>query len=130
MKTNPLEPGPPFADGVVARKRAALCHGQRSRRVVSACLLAAGVVGVAVWGLQSREDLDESRLSLAWGLAAATFCIGAIIGRFLLPKPDARCPRCGCDWNVESDNDPDTWTQWQHCPRCGLPMREDHEQPG
>lgn len=130
MKANLLGNDRELVHDVVGRKRAALRHRQRTRRIVGACLLAATLVGVAAWGFPSGEGPDDSRLSLAWGLAAATFCIGTLMGRFLLPKPDARCPRCGCDWNLESDNDPDTWTQWQHCPRCGLPMPEDPEQPG
>jgi hypothetical protein len=121
---------PPPEAGAVARVRqAAVRHRVRQRWVLGACLLAAATVGLAAWGLQRPENRDEGSLGFAMTLAASTFAMGCLFGRFAFPRPQAFCPRCGCDWYAESDNDMDTWMQWQYCPLCGLPVKESHDRP-
>lgn len=102
---------------------------QRSKRVNRSSgilLIAAITVSVAVWFTQNPVDRDDAHLSLSLGLGAAVFCLGCIFFRFLYPIPRAKCPRCGCDWNVESDNDTQEWLAWNSCPSCGLKMADDH----
>lgn len=104
---------------------------QRSKRVNWSCgilLLVALVVSIAAWFTQDPIDRDGAHLRLCLGLGFATFCLGGIFCRFLFPIPRAQCPQCGCDWNVESDNDMQKWLSWHSCPVCGLQMGYDgHE---
>ena len=87
--------------------------------------LTAGVaVGVAVWFVQRPMDRDDVHVGLALGLGLATFLFGCLLCRGL-PKPSAECPQCGCDWNIESENDMQKWLTWHCCPGCGLKMIDD-----
>ena len=81
------------------------------------------VTGLAVWFHEPARDRDETHFGLAAGSAGAIFCLVCLLGRGLHPKPAARCPQCGCDWNLESQNDAQTWLAWQRCPGCGMSTR-------
>lgn len=110
-------------DAEVARiKRMAIQRSARVNRMLGALFVAAAIVAGSVWFLQPPVDRD---LGLSLGLGFATFCLGCILGRFLLPIPRAECPQCGCDWRVESENDLQKWLAWRCCPACGLKMTDD-----
>ena len=77
-------------------------------------------------------DRDEVHVGLVLALAGGTFLLGCLLGRLLFPRPAAKCPGCGCDWNAESENDVHVWLSWRCCPHCGQSMNEDmgeHAQP-
>lgn len=110
-------------DAEVARiKRMAIQRSVRVNWMLGVSSVAAVVVAGAVWFRQRPVDRE---LDLSLGLGFATFCLGCILGRFLLPIPRAECPQCGCDWRVESENDLQKWLAWRCCPTCGLKMTDD-----
>lgn len=110
----------PLADVVARRKQVAISHLGRLRWVRGISLLAGVAIGLGTWFSPSPADRDGLHFGFALGLAGATFFIGGMLGRLLFSKPIAQCPQCGCDWNLESDNDPQKWTAWRRCPGCGL----------
>ena len=110
----------------VARiKRMTIQRRKRTNRSVGILSVAAIIVSVAVWFTQNPMDRDDA-LSLSLGLGVTVFCLGCIFFRFLYPIPRAKCPQCGCDWNVESVNDIQKWLAWSSCPSCGLKMTDDY----
>jgi hypothetical protein len=109
---------------VARRKRATIGHQRHVLWVSMVSLAAAAAVGLGVWFSEPRADRDSLHLGLTLGLAGTIFCVGGLVGRFAFPKPSATCPQCGCDWNAESDNNPQTWLGWQRCPGCGLQMSD------
>jgi len=114
------------------KKKMAVRHDARANRTLGALLVASVVVGLATWFSQEPKDRDDVHGGLALGLGLATLFFGGLLFRMLSPKPSATCPQCGCDWNVESDNDLQKWLTWGHCPSCGLNMSGDiasHEEP-
>ena len=112
---------------VADQKQAAMQHAIRVKWTLAASLVAGTVVGFGAWFTSQPMDRDEVHAGLVLALAAATFFVGCLLGRLLFPRPAARCPRCGCDWNVESENDVHAWLAWRCCPRCGLSMNEDED---
>jgi len=91
--------------GEVARQKgAALQHRKGNHRFLAVSALAGLAVGLGVWFSQRSADRDSLHLQFALALAAAVFCFACLLGRLLFPKPAAICPQCGCDWNVESEN--------------------------
>jgi len=125
------EPDPELAAEVGRIKNAALEHHKQTIRTLAVAFIVGVAVGVAVWFLQRPMDRDEVHLGFAGALGVATFLLGGLLSRTLLPRPIAKCPRCGCDWNVESENSIQTWLTWYCCPGCGLPMNEEaHMQRG
>ena len=119
------ETDPLLATEVARIKRMTIEHNARVNWTIGALLIAGVVIGGAVWFIQRPRDRDDTHLGLALGLGGATFCIGCILCRMVFPKPSAECPQCGCDWNIESENDIQKWLTWHCCPGCGLKMRDD-----
>jgi hypothetical protein len=111
-----------FVAEVARQKEAALQHVKGNCRFLVVALVAAVVVGLVVWFGQQSADRDSTHFGLAFGLAGAVFCAGCILGRFVAPKSGAVCPQCGCDWNLESENNTQRWLAWRRCPGCGLDM--------
>jgi hypothetical protein len=110
----------------VARlKNAIVQHRARIQWVAGISLLAGVVVGLGAWFIQQPGGRDGIHFGFALGLFAATFFVGGLLGRLLLPKPDAACPQCGCDWNLESENDVQRLLAWHCCPGCGLKLSDD-----
>jgi hypothetical protein len=109
--------------GEVARqKETALLHLKGNHRFLAVSMLAGVVVGLGAWFSQRPPDRDSLHLQFALALAAAVFCFACLLGRLLFPKPSATCPQCGCDWNLESENNTQLWLAWRCCPGCGLDM--------
>lgn len=117
-----LETEEDFSSEVARIKRAAIEHRRRVNRTVVALLFAGVGVGVAVWFSQDAKDRDEIHGMAAIGLGLATFFFAGLLCRLVFPQPSTECPKCGCDWNAESENDVQKWLAWQCCPRCGLKM--------
>jgi hypothetical protein len=123
---------PKLAMEVARQKEMAIRHSARANWTLGALLLASIIVGLATWLSQEPRDRDEIHSGAALGLALTTFFLGGLLVRMLHPKPCTKCPQCGCDWNIESDNDQQKWLAWDHCPGCGLNMSGDiasHEKP-
>jgi hypothetical protein len=106
-------------------KRSAIQRNARSNWVMGVALLAAVIVSVAVWFIPNPMDRDANHAVLAIGSGMFTLLFGALLGRFLFPLPNTECPKCGCDWKVESENDLQKWLSWKCCPLCGLKMPDD-----
>lgn len=117
-----------FAAEVARRRQASVRHRQQLNRLRGIGLLAGVAVGLIAWFWQSPADRDSTHFGFALGLAAGAFFAGGMLGRVLCPKPQATCPRCGCDWQAESENNSQTWLAWSACPGCGLKMAEDRGQ--
>jgi hypothetical protein len=127
-----LETDLELAAEIARIKSMAIQRCVRSNWTFGAALIAAVVIGVAVWFIQKPMDRDEIHVGLAVGLGLATLLFGSLLCRFLFPIPSAECPKCGCDWNIESENDMQKWLRWHSCPGCGLKMSDDtglHEKP-
>ena len=117
------------AEEVERRKQAAIGHQRRCFQVLAVSLVAAVAVGLGVWFKEPPADRDDLHVGFALGLAGTVFFVGCLVGRFAFPRPSATCPQCGCDWNAESDNNPQIWLAWQRCPGCGLQMSDDPQGP-
>ena len=115
------------AGEVAELKAATIRHGRLTAWVLGGAFLACVGVGLALWFVEPARDRDNEHFGFAFGAAAMIFFLVALGGRFLFPKPDAVCPKCGCDWNAESDNDTQRWMSWSCCPGCGLNMRQGKE---
>jgi hypothetical protein len=111
-----------FATEVARIKAAAIGHGRRVGWSLAALLIAGVLVGTAVWFMADPRDRDNILAGAAMGLGLATFFLGGLLSRTVFPRPKAECPRCGCDWNIESGNDIQQWLNWHCCPGCGLKM--------
>ena len=123
---------PQFASEVARQKKMAIQHSARVIWTLGASLIAGVVVGLGTWFIPEPMDRDDIHVGFALGLGGATFFFGGLLCRILFPKPSAECPHCGCDWNIESENDMQKWLTWHCCPRCGLQMSDDidwHEKP-
>lgn len=114
-----------FTIEVARIKRAAIDHSRRVSRSLVALLILGVVVGAAVWFIQDPRDRDDIHGGVAMGLGLAAFFFGGLLCRMVFPKPSAECPQCGCDWNIESENDMHKWLTWHCCPACGLKMSDD-----
>jgi hypothetical protein len=117
---------------VAELKKVAIDHLTRVKRTLAASCVAGTVVGFGAWFTAQPMDRDEVHIGLVLALAAGTFLLGCLLGRLLFPRPAARCPQCGCDWKMESENNVHVWLSWRCCPHCGLSMNEDmgeHAQP-
>lgn len=121
---NPPEHDQALAPEIARQKQRSVQQGKRLRWLLGIDLLAGVAVGLAVWFWEPPVDRNNAHFGFALGLAAAAFLVGGMLGRFLFPKPSATCPRCGCDWDAESDNNAQTWLAWDACPGCGLNMNE------
>lgn len=108
-------------------KAAAARHNRLTAWVLGGAFLACVGVGLALWIVEPASDRDNLHLGFSAGAAAMIFFLVALGGRMLFPKPEAICPQCGCDWNVESDNDTQRWMAWSCCPGCGLNMCEESQ---
>jgi hypothetical protein len=105
----------------VARIREAHFHWRsRVARAVGSWFFAGVIVGLTTWFLQRPIDRDSIMVGGVLGLGLVVFLVGILLTRMLLPRPDARCPQCGCDWTRESSSDAPQWLTWKHCPGCGL----------
>ena len=127
MSSSQVDPG--LAAEVARIRKAAMQHHKRTIGTLGASLIAGVIVGIAVWFVQKPKDRDEVHFALAAGLALATFVLGGLLSRMLFPRPRAECPECGCDWNIASENDVQTWHTWHCCPGCGLRMSDEPDVP-
>jgi hypothetical protein len=125
-KMKELEDDQAFASEVARRKQQVAQRDKRFRGLLSIGLLTAAAVGLTVWFREAPADRDHAHFGFALGLAAGVFFVWGMLGRSIFPKPNATCPRCGCDWEAESDNNTQTWLAWNACPRCGLQMTDDN----
>jgi hypothetical protein len=110
----------------VARLKEA--HSRWNRRMVCALgiwLIAGAVAGVGTWFIQKPIDRDATMFGGALGVGVGTFLLGCLITRMILPRLDAKCPRCGHHW--EGDQSSEDWRTWNCCPGCGLRMTDDKE---
>jgi hypothetical protein len=122
---NAWEHNQELASEVARRREAPAQHRQHLNRLLGIGLLVGVAVGLTVWFWQPAADRDSTHFGFALGLAAGAYFACGMLGRGLCPKPQATCPRCGCDWEAESDNNSQTWLAWSVCPGCGLQMTED-----
>lgn len=122
---NAADTDPQLASEVQRIKRMAIRHHARIWWAIGACLVAGLAVGLVTWFSERPTDRDDAHAGLAFGLGGAAFFIGCLLCRGLFPKPRAECPKCGCDWNQESENDVQRWLAWHACPGCGLRMSDD-----
>jgi len=113
-----------LASEVARRRQASVRHQLHLNRLRGFGLLAGVAVGLIVWFWQPPTDRDRTHFGFALGLAGGAFFACGMLGRVLCPKPQTTCPRCGCDWKAESDNNAQTWLAWSVCPGCGLTMNE------
>jgi hypothetical protein len=107
---------------VARQRKAAIQYAVRSLWTTGGLLVASVGLGLAIWFGQEPIYRDGIHGGLATGVSLAVVLFGGLLIRALFPRPRASCPQCGCDWNIESDNDVQKWLQWQHCPGCGLEM--------
>ena len=119
------ETDPQLTTEIARIKRMAIQRSARSNWTFVAASIAAVVVGFAVWFIQRPMDRDDIHGGLALGSGLAILLFGSLLGRFLFPIPGAECPKCGCDWNIESENDMQKWLNWHSCPGCGMKMSDD-----
>jgi hypothetical protein len=61
-------------------------------------------LGLAISFTQEPVDRDGIHVGLATGVSLAVVLFGGLLIRALSPRPSAKCPQCGCDWIIESDN--------------------------
>ncbi len=99
--------------------------GNRSGKTLLAGLVVGMGVGVLTWFCAKPIDRDEIHMGLALGFAGSVFFIICMALRIFDPKPSATCPKCKCDWNLESQNDSQAWLNWKCCPGCGLKLAAD-----
>jgi hypothetical protein len=119
-----------ITDDVARQKKMTIQHLTRVRWALAIFIGAGVVVGLGTWFIPQPINRDSVHFGLALALGTATFLFGCLLCRVLFPKPDAVCPQCGCDWNVESENDVQVWLAWHCCPRCGLKMDNDFGEHG
>ena len=117
-----------LADEVATLRDAAFQHRKGSHWFLLGTLMATALVGLVTWFSQRSADRDDLHFQLALGLAATVFFFACLLGRLLFPRPSAICPQCGCDWNLESENNTQRWLAWQRCPGCGLVMSGEDEE--
>ena len=119
-----------LADEVARLKKMAIHRSTRLNWILAACLIASVLVGLVTWFLQNPMNRDEIMFGGVLGLGGATFFIGCMLARMLIPKPDTKCPKCRYDW--QGSDPTDNWLTWNCCPACGLKMSDDigsHEKP-
>ena len=112
-----------LASDVARIKRLAIQHFKRVHWTLGASVVGCVVLGLVAWFIQKPTDAEDIGMLVL--LCSLPFFFVCILGRILLPTLSAKCPRCGCDWNIESDNDTQRWLAWHSCPRCGLRMNDD-----
>jgi hypothetical protein len=122
---NAPEADPQLATKVARIRDAHLGWRSRLARAVGSWFFAGVIVGLTTWFLQRPIDRDSIMVGGVLGLGLVVFLVGILLTRMLLPRPDARCPQCGCDWNRESNADAPQWLGWKHCPACGLSLGGD-----
>jgi len=109
-----------FAARIAKLKAETVRHDRLTGWLLGGALIVCASIGLAIWFAEPALDRDNLHFGFAAGAAAMIFFLVALGGRLLLPKPEAICPKCGCDWNAESDNDQQRWMSWSCCPGCGL----------
>jgi hypothetical protein len=112
-----------LADEVARRKALAIQHNRHVNSSLGASLIAGVLVGLGTWFMQKPMNRDEIMFGGVLGLGLATFFIGGMLSRMLMPNPEMKCPKCGHDWR---GSDPtDDWLTWNCCPKCGLKMSDE-----
>jgi hypothetical protein len=115
-----LEHGPGIQTTVASPRSAYLRWRKRIAWSLGSWLMVGTVVGLGIWFAQAPRDRDEVHFGGAVAMAVSVFFIGCLLGRMFLPKPKARCPDCGYDW--QGSDTTDDWLAWKCCPGCGLKM--------
>lgn len=119
---------PPVTQEIVKIRQQAVIRFRRLSWVVGGALLVGVVAAIVVWFLAIPMNRDANHFSAALAVGLATFFIGGMVGRIMIPRPPAICPECGCDWYRQSHNDMDAWLAWRNCPGCGLQLQPDADQ--
>jgi hypothetical protein len=116
---------PTLTDEVDRIRQRAVIRVRRLNWVVGGSLLAGVVAAIVVWFLAIPMNRDANHFHASLAIGLATFFVGGMAGRIMIPRPPANCPECGCDWYRQSHNDMDAWLAWRNCPGCGLQLLRD-----
>ena len=121
--------GGQYAERITQLRAETIRHSRHAAWLLGAAFLASAAIGLAIWFWEPARDRDNVHFGFAGGAGLMVFFLICLGSRLFSQKPKAICPRCGCDWNAESDNNTQLWMDWRCCPGCGLDICGETESP-